>query len=68
MLNIYPFTTLNQLTEFLGSVQNFVTVVGKWVFDRNILFVIPLTSDKLDYCCSNDDKTKGANGYKGILK
>ena len=29
LLNIYPFPTLFQLKNFLGSIQFFLTVVGK---------------------------------------
>ena len=37
-------------------------------FDRNILFVIPLAHDDLDYCYNNFDETKGIHGYKVVLK
>ena len=52
------------MTNFIGSIQNFDTVVIKWIFDRNIMFVVPLTHDDMDYSCTNDDKTKVMNGYK----
>ena len=31
-------------------------------------FEPPLTKDNLDYCCINDNETKGINGYKGVWK
>ena len=52
------------MTNFIGSIQNFDTVVIKWIFDRNIMFVVPLTHDDMDYSCTSDDKTKVMNGYK----
>ena len=56
MLDISMFPILIQLKYFLGGIQHFVTVVGMWIFDSNITFPIPLTCDKMDYCCTNDDK------------
>ena len=54
--------------KIFGRIRHCVTVVGKWIFDSDLPFALPLTKDKLDYCCINDNKTKGMNGYKGILK
>ena len=42
LLDISTFTTLIQFTSFLGGIQHSVIVVGKCIFDRNILFVLPL--------------------------
>ena len=55
------------LVNFLDGIQYCVTVVGKLVFDSNIPVVLPLTREKIDYCCTNGDKTKGKNSYKGVL-
>ena len=49
LLVIYQFTTLTQLEEFIGGIQNSVTVVGYWIFDINIPTVLPLTCDNMDY-------------------
>ena len=42
-----PFQTLIQLNQFLDGIQHYVTVVGKWVFDSNVVFEITLTSEYL---------------------
>ena len=47
-LDISPFPTPTQLTDFLCGIQNCVTAVGKCIFDRNITFALPLTCDELD--------------------
>ena len=48
LLDIYQFPTSIQLKYFLGGIQHCVTVVGKWFFDSNFPFAIPLTCDNLD--------------------
>ena len=68
LLYIYPFTTLIQLTEFIGSIQHCVTVVGICIFDSNIPFEISLTCDYMYYCCTSYNKTIVMNGYKGVFK
>ena len=50
------------------GIQHCVTVVGKLIFDSNITFELPLTHEKLDWCCTNYDETKLINGYKRVLK
>ena len=54
LIVIYQFPTLIQLKEFLGGIQDFVTVVGKWVFDSGITFAFTLTIEELYYCSTND--------------
>ena len=51
--DIYPFTILIQLKEFISGIHHCVTVVGNWVFDRDCIFALPLTQYELDYCCIN---------------
>ena len=68
MLDVYPYPTLIQLKGYLEGIHHCVTVVGKCIFEINFHFVLPLTKDNLDYCCINDNETKGMNGYKGVLK
>ena len=48
LIDISTFTTLIQLTEFLGSIQHCVTSVGKWLFESSIPFSLPITFDKLE--------------------
>ena len=57
-LNIYPFPTSIQLKDFLGRIQQCVTVVGIWISDINFNFVLPLLCDNMDYCSINDSKKK----------
>ena len=59
---------LVQLKKSLGGIQHCVTVLGKCIFDSNNPFAIPLTHDDLDYCFTNNNKTKEMNGYKKLLK
>ena len=32
-----------------------ITVSGKWIFDSNLEFALPLTKASLDYICSGND-------------
>ena len=43
LIHIYPFPKIIQLKYFLGEVHHCVLVVGKWIFDRNYHFALPLT-------------------------
>ena len=67
-LEISLFPVLIQFIDYLSGVQHCVTGVGKWFFDSSINFVLPLTFDDLDYCCSNKNETKVLNGNKGLFK
>ena len=66
-IDIYPFPTLIQLTEFIGGVQHCVTVVGKSIFDRNNILSLPFACDDLEYCWNNFDIFL-MNVLKGVLK
>ena len=68
MLDIYPFATLIWFKYSLDGIQHYVAVVDKWVFYINIPLALPLTRDGMDYCCTNNNKTKSMNGYKGLFK
>ena len=68
LIEISPFPKPIQLKEFLGDIQQCVTVVGKCIFDSNITFDLPITCNDLDYCCTNYNKTKVMNGFKRVLK
>ena len=50
LLDISPLTKLIQLTYFLGGIQHCVTVFGKWIFDSNIPFSLPINCDDMEYC------------------
>ena len=68
LLEISPFPTLVQLTYFLCGTQHCVTVVDKWIFYSDITFALPLTCEELEYCFTNDNETKGVNGYNVVSK
>ena len=68
MLDISPYPTLIQFKDFRGGIHHFVIVVGKWIFDSNFTFALPLTKDNPKYCCINDNKTKVMNVLKPVLK
>ena len=68
LFDISIFPALIQLTEFLCGLQLCVISVGKWLFDSNVPFLLPLTYDELDYYCTNDEETKLLNGYKLLFK
>ena len=61
------FTTLSRLAELLDGIQHYVAVLGKWNFDSNITFALPLTRNDLEYCCTSDVKNI-FNGYNVVLK
>ena len=56
LIDIYMFQILIQLKEFLGGIQHCFTVVGRWIFDSNIPFSLPLTRDDMDYSCTNNNE------------
>ena len=68
MLCLSPFPKLIKLEIFIICFQHLVTLVDMLVFDRNMVFALPLTCNDLDKCCTYDDRTRGMNGYKGIMK
>ena len=68
LLDIYPYPTLIQLKDCLGGIYHCVTVVGKWIFDSTFPLTLPLTKEKIDYFCINDNEKNRMNGYKGVLK
>ena len=61
-------SNIDSVETFLGGIHHCVTVVGKYIFYANFPFALPLTKENLDYCCINDNETKGINSYKILLK
>ena len=68
LLEISPYPKLIQLKAFIGGVHNCVTVFGRWIFDSNFPFALPLSKEILDYCWINYYRKKVMNGYRGLLK
>ena len=55
-IDTYPYPTLIHLKESLGRIHHCVTVVGKWIFDSNFTFSLPINKENLDYCCINENE------------
>ena len=49
----YPTVCL--LLDTAHRTDNCITVCGKWIFDSNLEFALPLTSACLNYICSGND-------------
>ena len=67
LICISPFTTLIQLKDLLSGIHHYVKVVGKWIFDSNFPFVLTLTRENIDYCCTDNNKIRGMDGYQVVL-
>ena len=52
-LTYLHFQGLIQLKDFPGGIHHCVTGVGKWIFDTNFLFELPLKQYDLDFCFIN---------------
>ena len=68
LIDIYTYTTLIQLKNYLDGIHHRVTVVGNCISDSNFTFAIPLTKDNFWYYCINENERKLLKGYKGVLK
>ena len=49
----YPTVCL--LLEMAHRTDHCITVCGKWIFDSNLEFALPLTKALLNYICSGND-------------
>ena len=67
LIGLSPFPILSQLTDLLGGILHCATDVGNCTFDRNINFLLRITHDELDYCCTNYYNTEIMNAYKGVF-
>ena len=43
------------LLDTAHRTDNYITVCGKWIFDSNLEFSLPLTKALLNYICSGND-------------
>ena len=48
LLDIYPYPAFIQSKYYLYGINHSVTVVGKWIFDGNFPFALPLTKYDLE--------------------
>ena len=53
--NHYNYPTVCFLLDTSHRTDHCITVCGKWVFDSNLEFTLPLTSAWLNYICSGND-------------
>ena len=49
----YPTVCLLLDTE--NQTDHCITICGKWIFDSNLEFALPLTKASLNYICSGND-------------
>ena len=43
------------LLDTAHKTDNCITICGKWIFDYNLEFALPLTKASLNYICSGND-------------
>ena len=43
------------LLDTAHRTDNFITICGKWIFDYNLEFALPLTKASLNYICSGNN-------------
>ena len=58
MQNHYNYPTVCLLLDTAHRTDNCITVCGKWIFDSNLGFVLPLTKAWLNYICSGNGTDK----------
>ena len=47
--------TVCLLLDTSHQTDHCITVCGKWIFDYNLVFALPLTTASLNYICSGND-------------
>ena len=53
--NHYNYTTMCLLLDTAHRTDHCITVCGKWIFDSNLEFALPLTKALLNYIFSGND-------------
>ena len=53
--NHSKYPTVCLLLDMAHRTDNCITICGKWIFDYNLEFSLPLTKALLDYICSGND-------------
>ena len=43
------------LLDTAHQTDHFINICGKWIFDSNLEFELPLTKTSLNYICSGND-------------
>ena len=58
--------TVCLLLDTAHRTDHFITVCGKWIFDSNLEFALPLTSSWLNYICFGNDTDEIT--FVGVLR
>ena len=66
MQNHSTYPTVCLLLYMAHWTDNCITVCGKWIFDYNLEFALPLTKASLNYICSGNDTDKIT--FVGVLR
>ena len=53
--NHYNYPTVCLLLDTAHRIDHSITVCGKWIFDSNFEFSLPLTKSSLNYICFVND-------------
>ena len=53
--NHFNYPTVCFLLDTAHRTDHYITVCGKWIFDSNLKFALPLTKASLNYICSGND-------------
>ena len=54
------------LLDTVQRTDHCITVCGKWIFDSNLEFTLPLTKASLNYICSDNDTDEIT--FVGVLR
>ena len=64
--NHYNYPTVCLLLDTAHRTNHCITVCGKWIFDYNLEFALPLTKASLNYICSGNDTDEIT--FVGVLR
>ena len=55
LLNHYNYPTMCLLLDSAHRTDHCIAICGKWIFDHNLDFALPLTKASLNVICSGND-------------
>lgn len=53
------------LQSYDHKTDHAISIAGKWIFDSNFEYALPLTQHSLDMCCSSDSRS---STYVGVTR
>ena len=62
------FPTMIQLMNILGGIHQCISIISDRIFDTNVPFGLQLNHKELENWCTDYNKPKLINGYKGVYK